>query len=173
VCRLPSTVWLYYCNHIVNTNQNSQLNTQCHVYYTSAPHVYSHWHSGELAPNPTFITPSQAKPEMQTNTPPVPHNFILPETNQPVSKLKTLHQPITKHRMGYPITGNSTANSQLITWTTVCANDEICNSRSAVVNGSHPWCDYDKTNLRLHSIQATDNRCVDYWVQCSCTTVIT
>lgn len=238
MCRLPSTVWLYYCNHVVNTHWNSLLNTQCHAYYTCTPCVYSHQHSGELAPNPTFVTstPPWAKPEMQTNTSPAPHNFILPETNQPVGKLKTLHQPITKHSTGYPITGNSTANSQLITWspnqllmneqvlklhssdrlwcstaqmndewaativnkwmtskqlhshhhkqqvrhslatTTSEAmnNNEIWNPRSAVVSRSHLWHDYDETNsLRSHSIQAADNRCVDYQVQCSHTTVIT
>jgi hypothetical protein len=30
-------------------------NTQHHTYYTCMPHVHSHWHSGELALNPTSV----------------------------------------------------------------------------------------------------------------------
>jgi len=56
MCGLPSTVRSYYCNHIANTNQILQLNTQRHTYYTCTPHMYSHRHLGELAPNPTSIT---------------------------------------------------------------------------------------------------------------------
>src|SRR5882762_1496066 len=56
MCGLPSTVRSYYCNHVANTNQILQLNTQRHAYYTCTPRVYSHRHSGELAPNPTSVT---------------------------------------------------------------------------------------------------------------------
>ena len=55
VCRLPSTVQSYHCNHIVNTNWNSQLNTQHHAYYMCTPCIYSHWHLGKLTLNPSFI----------------------------------------------------------------------------------------------------------------------
>jgi hypothetical protein len=55
MCGLPSTVPSYYYNHVATTNQMPQLDTQRHAYYTCTPRVYSHRHSGELAPNPTFV----------------------------------------------------------------------------------------------------------------------
>jgi hypothetical protein len=56
VCGLPSTVRSYYCNHVANTNQIPQLNTLRHASYTCTPRVYSHRHSGELAPTSTFVS---------------------------------------------------------------------------------------------------------------------
>lgn len=238
MCRLPSTVWLYYCNHVVNTHWNSLLNTQCHAYYTCTPCVYSHQHSGELAPNPTFVTstPPWAKPEMQTNTSPAPHNFILPwdlptswqTQNPPPTNNQTQHRLSHNRKFNCKLPADylipkPTTNEWIILklhssdrlwcstaqmndewaativnkWMTskqlhshhhkqqvrhslatttseAMNNNEIWNPRSAVVSRSHLWHDYDETNsLRSHSIQAADNRCVDYQVQCSRTTVIT
>ena len=76
------------------------------------------------------------------------------QTNKPTGWLHHYHQP------------NCVQKRYNDEWTMATAQMTRRSVIPAVVwAGHHPWRDYDKTkSLRSSSIQATDNRCVDYHV---------